>query len=182
VSSVPLLSPLPPLEAVNGSSAALASALRLLFETDEPLEPRLRGLRPFASYDDLLDKATMQLASASREDKVRVLDAHPPLGESADRLRARSVVSWREQAGGDGGDAPAGSHELAHLSELYERRFGFRLVVFVNGRSVAELVPEIRGRLAYTADGELATGIAAAVEIARERARRLHPSLQPNQP
>ena len=44
--------------------------------------------------------------------------------------------------------------ELARLNDEYERRFGFEFVVFVNGRTRAELLPVLRERLRRTVVGE----------------------------
>ena len=59
--------------------------------------------------------------------------------------------------------------ELAELNDAYERRFGFRFVVFVNGRAKAELLPVLRARLGRTREEELATGISEYMAIARDR-------------
>ena len=62
-----------------------------------------------------------------------MLDAHPAIG--ARRLSARSAA----EQGTD--EAPG----LDELNRRYEQRFGFRFVVFVNGRPKRELVPILRG-------------------------------------
>ena len=75
-------------------------------------------------------------------------------------------MSAREQ--GDPAE-PATLRELASLNDEYERRFGFRCVVFVAGRSQAELLPILRERLRRTRGEELATGIDEFLAIARDR-------------
>jgi 2-oxo-4-hydroxy-4-carboxy-5-ureidoimidazoline decarboxylase len=62
--------------------------------------------------------------------------------------------------------------ELAELNRAYEERFGFRFVVFVNGRTRAELLPVLRERLERTRDEELETGLRDLVAIARDRWRQ----------
>ena len=62
--------------------------------------------------------------------------------------------------------------ELERLNHEYERRFGFSFVVFVNGRTRAELVPVLRERLARTRTEELEAGLRALCEIARARWER----------
>jgi 2-oxo-4-hydroxy-4-carboxy--5-ureidoimidazoline (OHCU) decarboxylase len=61
---------------------------------------------------------------------------------------------------------------LAELNREYERRFGFRFVVFVNRRPKRELVPILRERLTRTRDEELDTALHELVAIARDRWRR----------
>ena len=51
----------------------------------------------------------------------------------------------------------------------YEKTFGFRFIVFVNGRSRAELVPVLRERLQRTREEELDTALHELVAIARDR-------------
>ena len=63
--------------------------------------------------------------------------------------------------------------ELAELNDAYERRFGFRFVVFVNGRTKADLVPVLRARLGRTRTEELSTGFSEFQAIARDRSE--HP-------
>jgi len=62
--------------------------------------------------------------------------------------------------------------ELARLNDEYERRFGFRFVVFVDGRSRAQILEVLRERIGRDRDEEMREGLAAIIAIARDRARR----------
>ena len=62
--------------------------------------------------------------------------------------------------------------ELAELNRAYEARFGFRFVVFVNGRPKREIAASLRGRLGRTREEELATALDELVAIAEDRWRR----------
>ena len=59
--------------------------------------------------------------------------------------------------------------ELSYLNQVYEEKFGFRFVVFVAGRTRAEILPVLQERLARTREEELATGLSELVAIARDR-------------
>ena len=61
--------------------------------------------------------------------------------------------------------------ELDRLNAEYERRFGFRFVVFVNRRPKAEIVEELRQRLRRSREEELEDGLRAIVDIAEDRLR-----------
>ena len=52
---------------------------------------------------------------------------------------------------------------------MYEEKFGFRFVVFVQGRSKREVLDVLRERLARTREEELDTGCGELVAIARDR-------------
>jgi 2-oxo-4-hydroxy-4-carboxy--5-ureidoimidazoline (OHCU) decarboxylase len=96
-----------------------------------------------------------------------VLNAHPRIGADPASL---SALSRREQRGGADLET---LRELASLNDEYERRFSFRFVVFVGGRSKAEIVPVFRDRLRRSRDDELATGIDEFLAIARDRLTRI---------
>ena len=99
----------------------------------------------------------------SDDEKKEVLDAHPAIGATSTSERSR-----REQ-GTD--DDPAVLAELATLNGEYEARFGFRFVVFVNGRPRREIVPVLRERMTRSREEELQTAVDELVQIAINRWR-----------
>jgi 2-oxo-4-hydroxy-4-carboxy--5-ureidoimidazoline (OHCU) decarboxylase len=101
----------------------------------------------------------------SADEQKAVLDAHPAIG-------ARAGLSARSTAEQGTDDDPEVLGELAELNRLYEARFGFRFVVFVNRRPRREIVPVLRGRLERTREEELETGVDELVQIAIDRWRR----------
>ena len=129
-------------------------------ELAELFEGRTRFVELLAELDGPLAQARALAATLSDEEKKEVLDAHPAIG--AKRLSARSAA----EQGSD--EEP----ELVELNRAYEERFGFRFVVFVNGRPKRELVPVIRARLRRTREQELATALDELVAIAEDRWRR----------
>jgi 2-oxo-4-hydroxy-4-carboxy--5-ureidoimidazoline (OHCU) decarboxylase len=135
-----------------------ADELAELFEGRTALVDRL------AARDDPLTAADDVIAELSEVEKLEALNAHPAIG--ARKLSARSAA----EQGAD--DDPETLAKLAELNREYERRFGFRFVVFVNRRPKRELVPILRERLTRTRDEELDTALHELVAIARDRWRR----------
>ena len=129
-------------------------------ELAELFEGRTRFVEQLARLEDPLGQARRVATELSDEEKKEVLDAHPAIGATA--LSPRSAA----EQGTD--EAP----ELADLNRAYEDKFGFRFVVFVNGRPKAELVPILRHRLERTRADELATALDELVSIAESRWRR----------
>ena len=117
--------------------------------------------------DTIVARARALIAAMSDAERVAVLNAHPRIGATAG-LSQRSAA---EQRASDATDATTLA-TLARLNDEYERRFGFRCVIFVNGRPRAELVPVIDARLGRTREAELATGIEEFLAIARDRMTR----------
>ena len=129
----------------------------------ELFEGRTHFVELLAPLDDPLGLAREVALGLSEGEQKEVLDAHPAIGG-----KASSARSAREQ-GTD--DDPAVLAELAELNAAYEQRFGFRFVVFVNGRPRREIVPVLRERLERTREEELATGVDELVQIAVDRWR-----------
>ena len=127
-----------------------------LFEGHTPLVERL------AEAEDPLGRANEVVAGLTDEEKLEALAAHPAIGQRTG-LSARSAA---EQ--GDDSDAKV-LDELARLNAVYEERFGFCFVVFVNRRPKSEILDVLRIRIGRTAEEELDTGCRELVAIARDR-------------
>jgi 2-oxo-4-hydroxy-4-carboxy--5-ureidoimidazoline (OHCU) decarboxylase len=127
----------------------------------ELFEVRTHFVELLATLDDPLGQARDVALGLSEADKKELLDAHPPIGG-----KATSARSAREQ----GTDAdPTVLARLAELNAAYEQRFGFRFVVFVNGRPRREIVPLLEVRLQRTREAELTTAVDELVQIALDR-------------
>jgi 2-oxo-4-hydroxy-4-carboxy--5-ureidoimidazoline (OHCU) decarboxylase len=130
-------------------------------ELAELFEGRTAFVEQLAALEDPLGRARDVASRLSEAQQKEVLDAHPPIGGTP--TSARSAA----EQGTD--DDPAVLAELAELNSAYEAKFGFRFVVFVNGRARREIVPVLRERLERSRDEELATGVDELVQIAVRR-------------
>jgi 2-oxo-4-hydroxy-4-carboxy--5-ureidoimidazoline (OHCU) decarboxylase len=89
------------------------------------------------------------------------VNAHPAIGG-----RGHSPRSAEEQ----GADAdPFVQTELAYLNQVYEEKFGFRFIVFVDRRPKNEILEVLRERLERTREAELDVALKELVTIARDR-------------
>ncbi len=133
-------------------------------ELAELFEGRTRLVEELAKRDDPLGEARDVIAQLSDEEKLEALNAHPAIG--AKNLSRRSASE-------QGGDAdPVVLTELAYLNQVYEEKFGFRFVVFVNRRPRTEILDVLRQRLERTREEELDTAVEELVAIAEDRWRR----------
>jgi 2-oxo-4-hydroxy-4-carboxy--5-ureidoimidazoline (OHCU) decarboxylase len=132
-------------------------------ELAELFEGRTRFVEKLAAIEDPLAHAREVARGLPDDEKKEVLDAHPAIGG-----KPTSERSKREQ-GTD--DDPQVLAELAELNAAYEAKFGFRFVVFVNGRPRREIVPILRERSERKREQELETGVDELVQIAVNRWR-----------
>ncbi len=143
----------------------MGDRIAIAFERAPVLVERLAALRD-APPDRIIAEARRVIGRLDEAAQIEILNAHPRIGADAASLSERSRA---EQ--GAAADART-LRELALLNEAYERKFGFRFVVFVAGRRKRELLPVLRERLERTREVELATGIAEYLRIARDRLER----------
>jgi 2-oxo-4-hydroxy-4-carboxy--5-ureidoimidazoline (OHCU) decarboxylase len=123
-----------------------------------------RFVRVLAEREDPLGEARDVLRRLSEEEQIEAINAHPRIGEP--NLHGRSAAE-------QGSDAdPAVLSQLAYVNQVYEEKFGFRFLVFVNRRPKAAIVPVLEERLARTRKDELGTAFDELVAIARDRWER----------
>ena len=130
-------------------------------ELAELFEGRSGFVERLAELPDPLDAAFDLIGEVPEDELVEALQAHPQIG--AKNLSERSA---REQ--GPDSDA-AIETELAYLNQVYEEKFGFRFVVFVNRRPKREIAEVLRARLEHTREDELETAVRELIAIARDR-------------
>jgi 2-oxo-4-hydroxy-4-carboxy--5-ureidoimidazoline (OHCU) decarboxylase len=128
-------------------------------EGSTPLAHKVRARGPFRDPQSIILAMRAIIPTLSEQEMMATLNAHPRIGEDPSRLSARSL---QEQ----GADAMP---ELERLNAEYERRFGFRFVVFVNRRPKSQIVEILRGRLEQSRPEELRAGLDAIVDIAEDR-------------
>jgi 2-oxo-4-hydroxy-4-carboxy--5-ureidoimidazoline (OHCU) decarboxylase len=115
---------------------------------------RTRLVEELAAHENPLAVAEEVALALPEADQVAALATHPRIGEPSE-----------EQQGAE----PEVLEELARLNGAYEERFGFEFVVFVNGRTRAELLPVLLERIERTRADELETGLRELCAIARNR-------------
>lgn len=98
------------------------------------------------------------------DELVEALNAHSRIGGRLASMRSADEQGAEED--------PAVLSELVRLNQVYEERFGFRFVVFVNRRPRSEILKVLQQRLNRTRDQELSTAINDLVGIAEDRYRR----------
>jgi 2-oxo-4-hydroxy-4-carboxy--5-ureidoimidazoline (OHCU) decarboxylase len=125
-------------------------------------EGKTRFVERLADRDHPLGPAAEEVAAELTErEQLEALNAHPAIG--ARNLSPRSAAE-------QGADADAATlTELSYLNRVYEEKFGFRFVVFVNRRPTSEIVPILHERLERTRDEELETAMSELIAIARDR-------------
>jgi len=153
-----------------------ADVLTVLFENAPAFAQRLMA-EEVASYGELIDRAEQLATELPEMEQVELMDGHPRIG--ANPLSV-STQSYREQGyhqvAGEGDDELAA--RLDRLNAEYERHFGFRFCIYVDGRSRSEVADIMASRLDAVREEELRRGLSDVFAIARSRLGKLTQPLE----
>jgi 2-oxo-4-hydroxy-4-carboxy-5-ureidoimidazoline decarboxylase len=111
--------------------------------------------RPYRTAEDLFGVAERAAATLTAEEVELALADHPRIGD-----KTGSATSRAEQSGVDNAD------EFLAANRAYEQRFGRIYLVCAAGRSGAELLADLRSRLANDPDTEFAVTVRELGKIA----------------
>jgi len=150
-------------------TAELHHQLDVLFEGAPHFVDRLAA-EPASSLGELLDRAEHVALRLPEPEQIELLNAHPRIGAAPASV---SKLSYREQGYDRDEGAPELQARLERLNDDYEQRFGFRFVIFVDGRSRSEIARLMQRHLRADRAAELRRGLSDVIAIARDRARKL---------
>eukprot|EP00041_Stephanoeca_diplocostata_P006266 m.79404 g.79404 ORF g.79404 m.79404 type:complete len:145 (-) comp16270_c0_seq1:203-637(-) len=110
------------------------------------------------------------VACTTLQTQITILSSHPLIGASATNMSAASQAEQQASSNGEeDAETRAVLARLNILNKAYSDKFGFPFIVFVNGRSKAEIVPVFEQRLQGTRADELRTACTDYIAIARSR-------------
>lgn len=105
--------------------------------------------RPFASMDELRERAEALWFVLGEDDFLEAFAGHPRIGD-IETLREKYAHTRELAAGEQSGAAGAGEEILAELktgNDQYFEKFGFIFIVFATGKSAAEMLALLKERL-----------------------------------
>jgi len=163
---------------------SFVAALGWVFEDSAWVAERASARRPFSTLDEVHAAMISAVKSASIDEQLALLRAHPDLGvlrlnaDGADERRQAgppvSLASHREQTGA-GFDALT-RDELARLRALnaaYREKFGFPFLFAVKGSTTQDILAALERRLTSTRDTEHEEALRQVYRIARFRLEEL---------
>ncbi|KAG0332016.1 hypothetical protein BG004_001422 [Podila humilis] len=183
---------LPSIDTLNSPATTVqefSEAVTLLFEPAPPIVKHLHAKRPYTSYSALIDETSSFLQKSNNnltlEEQLDVINAHPRIGAAKANLSALSLIEQGYSAEDaqkqvDATSTPSQDDEitqqtLKRLNEEYEAKYGFKFVVFVNGRPRSVIIPVMEDRIRNsTKEQEMETAMTDMVLIARDRLKKLN--------
>ncbi len=143
--------------------AAFVRAFGDIFEHSPAIAQQAWQQRPFPTITDLHQTMMAVVKAMSREEKLRLIQAHPDLGSKAKMAEA----SVKEQAGA-GLDrlSPEEYEQFHHLNQAYQQKFGFPFIIAVKNHTKASILHAFQERLNHTESLELEQALEEIRQIA----------------
>jgi len=139
------------LEQLNASSTDhFVAALDGIFEHSPWIAMRAAARRPFASRLDLLDALCAVVDSATADEQLALIRAHPELAGRAAIRNELTAASTREQR--DAGLDACSPEEFARLQQLnraYTEKFAFPFILAVRGHDRASIIAALGERMQH---------------------------------
>jgi len=152
--------------------AAFTELLGGIYEHSPWVARRCWSQRPFASLALLQAAMAQALDTASADEQLAVIRAHPELSGKAALRRDLTADSRQEQAGA--GLDQCSPEEFAQLLEgnrRYGATFGFPFIIAVKGLGRQEIIAALQQRCGRSRDQELAEALRQIHRIAAFRLR-----------
>lgn len=137
----------------------------MLFENAPRFVERLAA-GDYRDWEDVLARGEELARTLPEDERLELIDGHPRIGALPSSV---SATSFREQGYDRDPGTAALQERLDALNSAYQERFGFRFVVFVNGRSRSTIADVIETKLEADRVVELERALSDVFAIARHR-------------
>jgi 2-oxo-4-hydroxy-4-carboxy-5-ureidoimidazoline decarboxylase len=141
-----------------------------VFEDSPWVAARAWRQRPFAGLDQLHAAMVAAVASASREEQLALLRAHPDLGT---RTRMSDASAGEQARAGLDRLTPRELERLQRLNASYREKFGYPFLFAVKDCDTRQILDALERRLSSGAEEELAEALRQVARIARFRLETL---------
>jgi 2-oxo-4-hydroxy-4-carboxy--5-ureidoimidazoline (OHCU) decarboxylase len=145
------------------------ATLELLFENAPRFVERLAA-NDYQDWDDVLTRGEDLARTLPEGEQLELIDGHPRIGALPSSV---SATSFNEQGYDKDPGTLALQVRLDGLNHAYEQQFGFRFVIFVNGRSRASIADLMEEHLHAGRDAELDRALTDVFAIARNRLAKI---------
>ena len=144
-----------------------------IFENARWIAEELHKQKPFGDFDELSSKMMNIFEMSSKEEKLKILNDHPDLGNKT-KISSLTQDSLKEQktVGLDQCTSEE-FNEFKKLNDAY-KKFGFPFILAIKGKSKIEILNNFRKRINSESQIEFEEAINQVKKIASLRLKELN--------
>jgi 2-oxo-4-hydroxy-4-carboxy-5-ureidoimidazoline decarboxylase len=160
-----------PLERLNKASAQeFVATLGDIFERSPWVAERVASKRPFTDGRTLLDAMIAAVKSATRDERLTLLRAHPDLAGKAARAGQLTKDSAAEQTSAGLDQLSEREHEsFSNFNANYQKKQGIPFIVCVRRHTKSSILRQFAKRIDNSAEQEFETALEEVFRIAALR-------------
>lgn len=152
-------------------------AINLLMQcnTSEKWCKKLANQRPYADFEELLQKADAIWSQSGESDLLEAFEGHPEIGDIStlrEKYKNTAASAGREQSAVNTA-SEAVLQALSRDNKAYKDKFGFIFIVCATGKSAEEMLHLLQERLANSRQQELQNAADEQAKITRIRLEKL---------
>ncbi len=148
------------------SQEEFTATLGAIYEHSPWVAQRAAAKRPFKNLQQLQEAMADEVRSASEEERLRLIRAHPELAGKAAVRGELTEESTREQKGAELDQcSPEEFAQLQELNRRYNEKFGFPFVIAVKGHNRQSIIKHFSERLANERNAEAGECIEQIIKI-----------------
>ena len=145
-----------------------------IFENTIWIAEKLYNQKPFVSFEELSTKILNIFETATKEKKLKILNAHPDLANKT-KINLLTPDSLKEQTGaGLDHCTEEEFNEFKHLNGEYKKKFGFPFILAVKGKNKNEILDNFKKRISFDPTTEFDQAIKQVKQIASLRLKELN--------
>ena len=145
-----------------------------VFEKTKWIAEKLYKQIPFDSFEDLCLKMLKIFERANKEDKLKILKAHPDLANKI-KINLLTSNSRTEQINvGLDNCTEKEFNEFKNLNNKYKKKFGFPFIIAVKGKKKVEILNEFKKRIVKNVDDEFNEATIQVNKIANLRLNEIN--------
>ena len=155
------------------SQSEFVKAFANIFENTEWIAKELYNLKPFNNFEELSSKILNIFETATKEKKLKVLNAHPDLANKT-KISSLTPNSLKEQTGAGLDQCTEEEfNEFKKLNQAY-KKFGFPFILAVKGKTKIEILNNFRKRMSADPKKEFDEAVYQVKQIAIFRLKDLN--------
>ena len=144
-----------------------------IFENAAWIAEELYKQKPFNDYEDLSSKMLDIFDNTSKENQIKILNAHPDLADNT-KISSLTQDSIKEQNSAGLDQCTENEfNEFKNLNDKYKKRFGFPFIYAVKGKSKIEILNNFKQRVSCDINVEFIEAKKQVKKIASLRIKKI---------
>ena len=131
----------------------------------------------FGNFEDLVQKMMSIFENATKEQKLKILNAHPDLADKAKITSMTSDSKSEQNSAGLDQCTEVEFNEFKKLNDLYKKKFNFPFILAVKGKNKNEILDNFKKRITSNPEIEFDECIKQVKQIASLRLKEIENKL-----